>query len=150
MTARLDDIARAIFFLCAFPSRLVLERRTDRESCLFSSQACRPESVVLMGKNTLMRKCITNYCKAKGDDTWMILSDKLIGNVGIIFTKGDLLETRKKIQQFVVPAPARIGAIAPVEVVVPAGPTGMEPSQTSFFQTPVSYTHLTLPTILLV
>ena len=49
-----------------------------------------------------MRKCITNYCKAKGDDTWMILSDKLIGNVGIIFTKGDLLETRKKIQQFVV------------------------------------------------
>lgn len=97
--------------------------------------ACRPESVVLMGKNTLMRKCITNYCKAKGDDTWMILSDKLIGNVGIIFTKGDLLETRKKIQQFVVPAPARIGAIAPVEVVVPAGPTGMEPSQTSFFQT---------------
>ncbi len=88
-----------------------------------------------MGKNTLMRKCITNYCKAKGDDTWMILSDKLIGNVGIIFTKGDLLETRKNIQQFVVPAPARIGAIAPVEVVVPAGPTGMEPSQTSFFQT---------------
>jgi len=97
--------------------------------------ACRPESVVLMGKNTLMRKCISNYCKAKGDDTWMILANKLIGNVGIIFTKGDLLETRTKIKQFVVPAPARIGAIAPVEVVVPAGPTGMEPSQTSFFQT---------------
>jgi large subunit ribosomal protein LP0 len=88
-----------------------------------------------MGKNTLMRKCISNYCKAKGDDTWMILANKLVGNVGIIFTKGDLLETRTKIKQFVVPAPARIGAIAPVEVVVPAGPTGMEPSQTSFFQT---------------
>jgi len=95
----------------------------------------RPESVVLMGKNTLMRKCISNYCAAKGDDTWMILSNKLVGNVGIIFTKGDLLDVRKKIQQFVVPAPARVGAIAPVEVVVPAGPTGMEPSQTSFFQT---------------
>ena len=88
-----------------------------------------------MGKNTLMRKCIGNYCKAKGDNTWMTLAKKLVGNVGIIFTKGDLLEVRKKVKQFVVPAPARVGAIAPVEVVVPAGPTGMEPSQTSFFQT---------------
>ena len=88
-----------------------------------------------MGKNTLMRKCISNYCAAKGDDTWMILSNKLVGNVGIIFTKGDLLDVRKKIQQFVVPAPARVGGIAPVEEEVTAGPTGMEPSQTSFFQT---------------
>lgn len=95
----------------------------------------RPESVVLMGKNTLMRKCITQYCEEKGDDTWMILANKLVGNVGIIFTKGDLLDVRTKIKQFVVPAPARVNAIAPVEVIVPAGPTGMEPSQTSFFQT---------------
>ena len=43
-----------------------------------------------MGKNTLMRKCITQYCEEKGDDTWMILANKLVGNVGIIFTKGDL------------------------------------------------------------
>lgn len=98
-------------------------------------QSIRPESIVLMGKNTLMRKCITQYCEEKGDDTWMILANKLIGNVGIIFTKGDLLDVRTKIKQFVVPAPARVGAIAPVEVIVPAGPTGMEPSQTSFFQT---------------
>jgi ribosomal protein L10 len=62
-----------------------------------------------MGKNTLMRKCISNYCAAKGDDTWMTLSNKLVGNVGIIFTKGDLLDVRKKIQQFVVPAPTRAG-----------------------------------------
>ena len=88
-----------------------------------------------MGKNTLMRKCISNYAKKSGNDSWNILAEKLVGNVGIIFTKGDLLEVRKKVKQFVVPAPARVGAIAPVEVVVPAGPTGMEPSQTSFFQT---------------
>jgi len=88
-----------------------------------------------MGKNTLMRKCIKAYCTKKKDDSWMILSEKLVGNVGIVFTKGDLLDVRKKIKQFVVPAPARVGAIAPVDVVVPAGPTGMEPSQTAFFQT---------------
>lgn len=33
-----------------------------------------------------------------------------------------------------VPAPAKMNAIAPLDVVVSAGPTGMEPSQTGFFQ----------------
>ena len=88
-----------------------------------------------MGKNTLMRKCISNYCAAKGDDTWMILSNKLVGNVGSIFIKGDLLDVRKKIQQFVVPAPARVSTSGAGEVGVPAGPTGMEASQTSIFHT---------------
>ena len=32
------------------------------------------------------------------------------------------------------PAPARAGSIAPVPVSVPAGPTGCDPGQTSFFQ----------------
>ena len=32
------------------------------------------------------------------------------------------------------PPPARSGAIAPVRVIVPAGPTGCDPGQTSFFQ----------------
>jgi len=34
-------------------------------------------------------------------------------------------------------APARVGLVAPVDVVVPPGNTGLDPSQTSFFQ--VSY-----------
>lgn len=33
-----------------------------------------------------------------------------------------------------VPAPARAGSLAPVNVIVPAGPTGCDPGQTSFFQ----------------
>lgn len=32
------------------------------------------------------------------------------------------------------PAPARQGVFAPCDVQVPAGPTGLDPSQTSFFQ----------------
>merc|ERR1712157_37516 len=32
-------------------------------------------------------------------------------------------------------APARVGAISPISVVVPKGPTGCDPGQTSFFQT---------------
>uniref|UniRef100_A0A453S014 Large ribosomal subunit protein uL10-like insertion domain-containing protein n=1 Tax=Aegilops tauschii subsp. strangulata TaxID=200361 RepID=A0A453S014_AEGTS len=31
-------------------------------------------------------------------------------------------------------APARVGLVAPVDVVVPPGNTGLDPSQTSFFQ----------------
>ena len=31
-------------------------------------------------------------------------------------------------------APARVGLIAPDDVVVPPGNTGLDPSQTSFFQ----------------
>lgn len=57
-----------------------------------------------------------------------------IGNVGFIFTNGDMKETRTKILSNRVAAPARAGAIAPADVWVPAGNTGMEPGKTSFFQ----------------
>merc|ERR1712106_958407 len=33
------------------------------------------------------------------------------------------------------PAPAKVGSIAPIDVVVPKGPTGCDPGQTAFFQT---------------
>ena len=33
------------------------------------------------------------------------------------------------------PAGAKAGVIAPIDVKLPAGPTGLDPSQTNFFQT---------------
>ena len=56
------------------------------------------------------------------------------GNVGFIFTNADLAKTRDVILAEKVAAPARAGAIAPLDVFVPAGNTGMEPGKTSFFQ----------------
>ena len=56
------------------------------------------------------------------------------GNVGFIFTNGDLNKTRETILAEKVAAPARAGAVAPADVFVPAGNTGMEPGKTSFFQ----------------
>jgi len=56
------------------------------------------------------------------------------GNIGFVFTNNDLKEIRDKILQNKVAAPARAGAVAPVDVWVPAGNTGMEPGKTSFFQ----------------
>lgn len=58
----------------------------------------------------------------------------MAGNVGFIFTNDDLKEIREKIISNRVAAPARAGAIAPVDVYIPAGNTGMEPGKTSFFQ----------------
>jgi len=56
------------------------------------------------------------------------------GNVGFVFTNADLKVIRDKILSNKVAAPARAGAVAPGDVYVPAGNTGMEPGKTSFFQ----------------
>lgn len=58
----------------------------------------------------------------------------MIGNVGFIFTNGDLKDVKAKILANRVAAPARAGAVAPADVWIPAGNTGMEPGKTSFFQ----------------
>lgn len=96
----------------------------------------RDNSVILMGKNTMMKRCIRIYLEAGGaNQHWSCLLDLLVGNVGVIFTKTELTNVRDKMNTFKVGAPARSGVVAPVPVIIPAGPTGMDPSQTSFFQT---------------
>ena len=96
--------------------------------------ALRPNSVVLMGKNTLMRKIIKKYCEEKGNEDWMPMHEQLVGNVGIIFTKDDVKDVKTRVSEFVVPAPAKVGSVATCDVTIPAGVTGLEPSQTGFFQ----------------
>lgn len=69
---------------------------------------------------------------------WNAQLEKLLphikGNVGFVFTKGDLAEVRDKLLESKVRAPARAGAIAPLPVVIPAQNTGLGPEKTSFFQ----------------
>ena len=48
------------------------------------------ESVVLMGKNTMMKRSIRLFCERTGNEEWPGLVESLVGNVGLIFTKGDL------------------------------------------------------------
>lgn len=56
------------------------------------------------------------------------------GNVGFVFTKGDLVDVRDRIISNRVAVPARAGAIAPVDVMLPPQVTGLDPEKTSFFQ----------------
>lgn len=95
----------------------------------------RGKAEVLMGKNTLMRKVFHNFVKKNPGHPLENVIPLLKGNVGFVFTNGDLNEIREVVEGNKVPAPARVGSIAPVDVVIPAGPTGCDPGQTSFFQT---------------
>lgn len=96
--------------------------------------ALRPDSIILMGKNTMMKRSIRLYCEETGNDQWAPILDQLVGNVGLVFTKGDLSQIKDEISKYKVGAPARVGLLAPNDVFIPAGGTGMDPSQTSFFQ----------------
>ena len=111
-----------------------------------------------MGKNTLMKRCIRLYAERTKEEKWNVLLDYLVGNVGIIFTnvstcclqqscastscahaydfllQGELNNIRDEIMKFKVGAPARVGLVAPNDVEVPAGGTGLDPSSTNFFQ----------------
>lgn len=88
--------------------------------------------VVLMGKNTMMRKAIRGHMNNNPDLERLL--PHIRGNIGFVFTNGDLIEVRDKLLENKVAAPARAGAIAPVDVIVPAQNTGLGPEKTSFFQ----------------
>ncbi|OQR67659.1 60S acidic ribosomal protein P0-like [Tropilaelaps mercedesae] len=92
----------------------------------------RNTAAVLMGKNTMMRKAIKGHLE--NNPALEKLLPNIKGNVGFVFTKEDLCEVREKIMNNKVQAPARAGAIAPVDVHVPAQNTGLGPEKTSFFQ----------------
>ncbi|XVE79430.1 hypothetical protein DITRI_Ditri14bG0058000 [Diplodiscus trichospermus] len=94
----------------------------------------RGDSIVLMGKNTMMKRSIRLHADKTNNNAIRNLIPLLVGNVGLIFTKGDLKEVREEIGKYKVGAPARVGLVAPIDVVVPPGNTGLDPSQTSFFQ----------------
>jgi len=92
------------------------------------------KSVVLMGKNTMMRKIINGMIERNPEHPFASMLPLVEGNIGFVFTNWDLGEVRDILLANRVPAPARVGAVAPIEVVVPPGPTDCDPGQTAFFQ----------------
>lgn len=88
----------------------------------------------LFGKNTLIRKIIRDYMKETKNNTLMSLMDCVKGNCGFVFTKDSVAVLRKEIVDRKKQCAAKQGVIAPVDVFIPPGPTGMEPTQTQMFQ----------------
>merc|ERR1719412_1438014 len=62
--------------------------------------------------------------------------DMVQGNVGFVFIPKteSIAALRDEITEDKVQTAAKAGVLAPTDVIVPAGPTGQDPSQTSFFQ----------------
>jgi len=95
-------------------------------------KALRGKGILLMGKNTMIRKAIRGHIQ--NNPALEQLLPHVKNNIGFIFTKTDLSEVKKIITANKVAAPAKAGSVAPCDVVVPAGNTGLEPTQTSFLQ----------------
>ena len=95
-------------------------------------KALRGRAVVLMGKNTMVRRAFRTFVSEIPELDRLLPLIK--GNIGFVFTNEDLKTIRDVLLDNKVAAPARAGAVAPKDVWVPAGNTGMEPGKTSFFQ----------------
>jgi large subunit ribosomal protein LP0 len=104
--------------------------------------------LMICGKNTMMKASINalNTAPQEDDEDYEErnatyehkphlekIVGQLKGNTSIIFTNGDLLEIRDILDSQVREAPARVGSLAPKDVVIKAGPTGLDPKETSFF-----------------
>lgn len=104
---------------------------------------------MVMGKNTLMRAALTaakvkpqsgDWDYAVRKDEWYENPniDRIVGqlrkNTNLIFSNGDLGEVKAVLDSVVRPSPAKAGMIAPDDVSIPAGATGLDPKQTGFFQ----------------
>jgi large subunit ribosomal protein LP0 len=104
-------------------------------------------NILVIGKNTVVRRAVElKAADLPADEKydWFrqfgapkpqlnSLIPHLKNKIGYIFHNDPIFQLKPKIESFVVPAPARVGTIAQRDVVVPPGPTGMDPSQINFF-----------------
>jgi len=95
--------------------------------------ALRGKAIIVMGKNTLIRKVMRDLIEA-GNTKLEALLPIVVGNMGFVFTNGNLAEIRKTILENKIPAAAKSGTLAQRDVYIPPGPTGLDPGQTNFFQ----------------
>merc|ERR1719223_2098420 len=81
-----------------------------------------------------MRKVLSLFVAKNKDHPMEALGPCIKGNIGLIFTNKDLGIVTQVIEDNRVPAAAKAGVVAESDVLVPPGPTGCDPGQTSWFQ----------------
>jgi len=95
-------------------------------------QSLRGRAQMLMGKNTIIRKVLRE--KMVANPKLESLLPLIKGNIGFVFCNEDLAGIRKEVINEKIPASAKTGVVAPKDVFIPAGPTALDPGQTTFFQ----------------
>jgi len=94
----------------------------------------------LFGKNTMLRKVIRDKCSRDEADQpekaqkLKHLLELVEGNTGLLFFDSDIKAMRDMVEAETLPCSAKVGITAPSDVLVKAGPTGCDPTQTAFFQ----------------
>jgi len=106
------------------------------------------KGIMIVGKNTVVKKAISLRMKEpqEGDEDYDFrkalwrevnsidkLTGYLKGKVGLIFSDTPVYELKPIIEANKKPAAAKVGMVAPIDVSIPPGPTGLDPSQISFF-----------------
>jgi large subunit ribosomal protein LP0 len=94
--------------------------------------ALRGRAELLMGKNTMMRKIIRSAMEE--NPKLEALLPSIEGNIGLLFTHEEFTDMHEVISTNRVPAAAKFGAMAPIDVFIPAGVTELDPAQTAFLQ----------------
>lgn len=92
----------------------------------------RNKAVILMGKNTMVKKALREVIAE--DQKLDAIVPYICGNIGLVFTNGDLKEVRDIMTSNRVSSAAKVGLVAQQDIFVPAGNTGIDPNKTSFFQ----------------
>lgn len=84
---------------------------------------------IVFGKNSLMRR-VAEQIKSKIGHI-EIIEPFLHHGIGLIFTNGSFNKIKDAIDQNCVGSPAKVGAISPTDVIIPAMRTNMVPTQVS-------------------
>ena len=99
------------------------------------------QTETLCGKTTVIQKAIDEMIKEKKlpkhlpEKELKELSDSMPGiHLLLIFTNKDLADISAITNKYVIEKQAKPGQLSPVEVIIPAGPTGMDSSQIDYFQ----------------
>jgi large subunit ribosomal protein LP0 len=103
---------------------------------------------MVVGKNTVIKKAIALRSKepTESDGDFDLrkplytevnnldkVSGLLKGKIGLIFSDSPVFDLKPLIESNRKPAAAKVGMVAPLDVTIPPGPTGMDPSQIAFF-----------------
>ena len=101
------------------------------------------ETETLCGKTTVIQKAIHDMKDAAEGDLPKHLPEKALEDfveampgihLLVIFTNKDIAEISNITAKYVIEKQAKPGQISPVEIIIPAGPTGMDSSQIDYFQ----------------
>ena len=105
------------------------------------------DSHLVINKNTLTKKILKMRTEGITDDEFKHFPDQYGGlvdelkvlvpilkdKIALIFSDAPIFELKQKIEANKVATEAKVGALSPIDFTVPAGPTGLDPSQINFF-----------------